>query len=244
MHLLEDPSAFVDKSISWTKENNGTGARQQRNRKSYYLCFVFSTFVTTSYLFFGGKYPNDNSLRIIPESASISIKQEKVDPTSTKDAKDIMKQEENINSMENDTEGRIIRFYTSNIEGVNRGSFTILTHPEWAPIGMKHFDALTDSSFWKGCRFFRVIDNFIAQFGVHGNPSVQEFWDGKVIKDDEGKIHEAHSCSLTQVKKICFWMQRVSHLLQRSSMVWMLWTGYIVVMVNLNQTVTVQLSGK
>jgi len=185
MRLLEDPSAVVHKSISWTKENNGTGARQQRNRKGYYLCFVFTTIVTTSYLFFGGKYPNDNSSGIIPESASLSIKQKKVDQTITKDTKDMMKQEENINSMENDTEGRIIRFYTSNIEGGNRGSFTILTHPEWAPIGMKQFDALTDSSFWKGCRFFRVIDKFIAQFGIHGNPSVQEFWDGNVIKDDE-----------------------------------------------------------
>ena len=86
-------------------------------------------------------------LRIV--SASLSIKQKKVDQTITKDTKDMMKQEENINSMKNDTEGRIIRFYTSNIEGGNRGSFTILTHPEWAPIGMKQFDALTDSSFWK-----------------------------------------------------------------------------------------------
>jgi len=43
---------------------------------------------------------------------------------------------------------------------------------------------LTKDQFWTGCRFFRVIPNFIVQFGIHGDPNVQSKWRGKDIKDD------------------------------------------------------------
>jgi len=36
-------------------------------------------------------------------------------------------------------------------------------------------------------RFFRVIPNFMAQFGIHGNPSVMSAWRTAQIKDDPVK---------------------------------------------------------
>jgi peptidyl-prolyl cis-trans isomerase A (cyclophilin A) len=36
-------------------------------------------------------------------------------------------------------------------------------------------------------RFFRVIDGFMAQFGIHGNPAVATAWRGANIKDDPVK---------------------------------------------------------
>jgi len=44
-------------------------------------------------------------------------------------------------------------------------------HPEWAPLGAERFKEMLDESFFKGIRFFRVIDGFMAQFGIHGKPA-------------------------------------------------------------------------
>lgn len=44
-------------------------------------------------------------------------------------------------------------------------------HPDWAPLGAARFQEMLDDSFFKGIRFFRVIDGFMAQFGIHGKPS-------------------------------------------------------------------------
>ena len=44
-------------------------------------------------------------------------------------------------------------------------------HPDWAPLGAARFQEMLDASFFNGVRFFRVIDGFMAQFGIHGNPT-------------------------------------------------------------------------
>ena len=58
---------------------------------------------------------------------------------------------------------------------------------DWAPIGVERFETLTRESFWDGCRFFRVIENFVVQFGINGNPSVQKEWRAKPLKDEKVK---------------------------------------------------------
>ena len=47
---------------------------------------------------------------------------------------------------------------------------------------------LTDIGFWKDCRFFRVLPGFIVQFGINGNPKVQEKWRSANISDDPVKV--------------------------------------------------------
>jgi len=87
--------------------------------------------------------------------------------------------------------GRMILFEVENLDGSTRngitGHFTVQTRPDWAPIGVERFETLTRESFWDGCRFFRVIENFVVQFGINGNPSVQKKWRGKTLKDDKVK---------------------------------------------------------
>lgn len=56
--------------------------------------------------------------------------------------------------------------------------------PEWAPLGIEHFYELLDADFYTNCRVFRVVPNFVAQFGMSGDPAVQKQWSKKVIKDD------------------------------------------------------------
>lgn len=57
-------------------------------------------------------------------------------------------------------------------------------HPSWAPIGAARFEELVDADFFNGCRFFRVISGFMAQFGISGKPAVNAEWREKPIKDD------------------------------------------------------------
>ena len=44
---------------------------------------------------------------------------------------------------------------------------------------------LVDSGFYQNCRFFRVVPNFMVQFGISGDPSVQAKFTGKPILDDK-----------------------------------------------------------
>jgi peptidyl-prolyl cis-trans isomerase A (cyclophilin A) len=65
-----------------------------------------------------------------------------------------------------------------------KGDFTVEFHREWAPNGVDRFYGLAKIGFYEDVAFFRVIDGFMAQFGMHGNPKVNETWRNNNIKDD------------------------------------------------------------
>lgn len=46
------------------------------------------------------------------------------------------------------------------------GSFIVEVRPDWAPLGAARFTTLSKAGFFKDCRFFRVIDGFIAQVSI------------------------------------------------------------------------------
>lgn len=64
------------------------------------------------------------------------------------------------------------------------GSFVVRFHPEWAPLGAARVRELVGAGFFDECRFFRVIDHFMAQFGINGTPRMMREWSGKSIPDD------------------------------------------------------------
>jgi peptidyl-prolyl cis-trans isomerase A (cyclophilin A) len=70
----------------------------------------------------------------------------------------------------------------------SKGIFVIDVHREWAPIGADRFYNLVRSGYYDDVRFFRVIPNFMAQFGMHGDPDVQRAWAGQRLKDDPVKM--------------------------------------------------------
>jgi len=70
-----------------------------------------------------------------------------------------------------------VRFETS------KGPFVIEVHRDWAPIGAKQFEQLVKSGFYNGARFFRVVPNFVVQFGLAADPAVTKKW-STPIKDD------------------------------------------------------------
>eukprot|EP00977_Amphora_coffeiformis_P024501 scaffold16044_cov160-Amphora_coffeaeformis.AAC.1 len=64
------------------------------------------------------------------------------------------------------------------------GTVTIITHPEWAPIGVKHFHELVEDGYYSECRVFRVLPNFVAQFGINADPAITAEAQKVVLKDD------------------------------------------------------------
>ncbi len=71
-----------------------------------------------------------------------------------------------------------VRFETS------KGVFVVEVVRKWSPNGADRFHELVKKKFYDGCRFFRVIDGFMAQFGINGDPEVETKWRENNIKDD------------------------------------------------------------
>jgi peptidyl-prolyl cis-trans isomerase A (cyclophilin A) len=69
------------------------------------------------------------------------------------------------------------------------GDFTVEVHRDWAPLGADRFYNLVRNRFFNGETFFRVVPNFIVQFGLHGDPKVNHAWENAKIKDDPVKQH-------------------------------------------------------
>jgi len=65
----------------------------------------------------------------------------------------------------------------------SKGPFLIEAHREWAPRGADRFYELIQDRYYNDARFFRVIPNFVAQFGLAASPAMTKKWD-KSIDDD------------------------------------------------------------
>jgi peptidyl-prolyl cis-trans isomerase A (cyclophilin A) len=64
------------------------------------------------------------------------------------------------------------------------GNFVMEVHRDWSPNGADRFYNLVNNKFYDECRFFRVLEGFMAQTGINGNPAVQALWRNKTFKDD------------------------------------------------------------
>lgn len=57
----------------------------------------------------------------------------------------------------------------------------------WAPKGAERFYNLVKAGYYDDVAFFRVIANFMAQVGIHGDPEVNKVWRNARIEDDPVK---------------------------------------------------------
>jgi peptidyl-prolyl cis-trans isomerase A (cyclophilin A) len=64
------------------------------------------------------------------------------------------------------------------------GPFVVQVHRDWAPNGADRFYNLVKYGFFDSAGFFRVVPNFMVQFGINGDPSVQSAWREANIPDD------------------------------------------------------------
>jgi peptidyl-prolyl cis-trans isomerase A (cyclophilin A) len=70
-----------------------------------------------------------------------------------------------------------------------KGDIVAEVHREWAPLGADRFYNLVRNRFFTGQPFFRIVPNFIVQFGLSGDPAVNKAWRDANIKDDPVKQH-------------------------------------------------------
>jgi cyclophilin family peptidyl-prolyl cis-trans isomerase len=73
------------------------------------------------------------------------------------------------------------RFETS------KGRFVIEVYRQWAPLGADRFFNLVRAGFFDDSRFFRVVPDFIAQFGIAGDPAIARLWRDRTFADDPAR---------------------------------------------------------
>ena len=56
--------------------------------------------------------------------------------------------------------------------------------PRLGPNGVDHFFNLVRAGYYDDNRFFRVIKNRWAQFGINGDPKIAKLWRARTIPDD------------------------------------------------------------
>lgn len=64
------------------------------------------------------------------------------------------------------------------------GEFTMEINRAWAPNGADRLYNLVRIGFFDDIAFFRVIEGFMVQFGIHGDPEVARAWRDADIPDD------------------------------------------------------------
>jgi peptidyl-prolyl cis-trans isomerase A (cyclophilin A) len=71
-----------------------------------------------------------------------------------------------------------VRFETT------KGPFVVEVTRAWAPRGADRFYNLVRAGYYDDVAFFRVIEGFMVQFGINGDPRVNAVWREARISDD------------------------------------------------------------
>ena len=71
-----------------------------------------------------------------------------------------------------------VRFETT------KGPFVVEVTRAWAPRGADRFFNLVRAGYYDDVAFFRVIEGFMVQFGINGDPRVNTVWQTARIPDD------------------------------------------------------------
>jgi len=69
-----------------------------------------------------------------------------------------------------------------------KGNITIKMVREWSPKGVDHLRHLVKAGYYNDIAFFRAIDGFMVQFGIHGSPKVNGLWSETTLQDEPVKV--------------------------------------------------------
>jgi peptidyl-prolyl cis-trans isomerase A (cyclophilin A) len=64
------------------------------------------------------------------------------------------------------------------------GDFVIAVTRAWAPSGADQFYNLVNNGYYDGVKFFRVVEGFMAQFGIPGDPAIAAAVREVMVQDD------------------------------------------------------------
>ena len=68
------------------------------------------------------------------------------------------------------------------------GIFVVRVTRAWAPNGADRFYNLVKAGYYDENRFFRVVKDFVAQWGIHGDPAVSAAWEHATIPVDRAIV--------------------------------------------------------
>lgn len=68
------------------------------------------------------------------------------------------------------------------------GDFVVQAQREWSPQGVDRLYQLVSSGFYDSIAVFRVVDGFVAQFGIHDEPPITKFWNANPIDDETTQV--------------------------------------------------------
>lgn len=66
----------------------------------------------------------------------------------------------------------------------SKGNFTVEVYRNWSPLGADRFYQLVRSGYYNNTVIFRVVKDYLVQFGVSENKQKNIFWQGKNLKDE------------------------------------------------------------
>jgi len=71
-----------------------------------------------------------------------------------------------------------------------QGSFSLTCHRDWSPNGADRLYWLVDHGYYSDIAFYRVMNGFMAQFGMHTDPKLNETYKDKThaIPDDPSGV--------------------------------------------------------
>lgn len=73
--------------------------------------------------------------------------------------------------------------FTARFE-TTRGTVLLRVHRDWAPLGADRFYNLVRAGWYDGVRIHRVLDGFVAEWGIHDEPFVNAVWRKELLADD------------------------------------------------------------
>jgi peptidyl-prolyl cis-trans isomerase A (cyclophilin A) len=65
-----------------------------------------------------------------------------------------------------------------------KGEFIVEAYRNWSPLGVDRFFHLVKKGYYNGLPIFRVVKNFVAQFGISNDHETNLAWDNYPIKDE------------------------------------------------------------
>jgi peptidyl-prolyl cis-trans isomerase A (cyclophilin A) len=77
--------------------------------------------------------------------------------------------------------------FKTDFELGNGKHFVIEVRRAWSPNGADRFYNLVKNGFYDDARMFRVVPDFMVQFGINGDPAVSARWREATIADDPVK---------------------------------------------------------
>lgn len=75
-----------------------------------------------------------------------------------------------------------VRFETT------KGPFVVRAHRAWSPAGVDRLHYLARHGFYDGAWFFRVVGDFVAQWGLPGRPPLDSVWQTRTLPDEPVRV--------------------------------------------------------